>query len=195
MLPDPKQLTATTLRNPALAARQLMALNLPRNHLWAALVLMAALQALTFGISDLLIPTTAPIPIVFESPLVFFAMAVVALVLTVFSLQFAGRMLGGEGTLEDILVVIVWMQVLRVAVQVLALVLTLTLPGLALLLVFVATVLGLYILLHFVNEAHRLHSLGRSAGVLVSALIFMVLGLSLFLSLIGAPLVGADIYV
>lgn len=192
MMPDPRQLTATTLRNPAAAAQELMSLHLPRSVLWTALILMATLQALTFGVSEILIPTTAPVPLVFDSPLAFFGMAVVALALTVYSLQWTGRMLGGSGSLEDVMVIIVWIQVLRVVVQLLALVLTIVMPGLALLLVFVATILGLYILVHFVNEAHRLNSLLRASGVLVSSVIVMVLGLSIFLSLIGAPLVGAN---
>lgn len=192
MMPDPRQLTATTLRNPAAAAQELMSLHLPRSVLWTALILMATLQALTFGVSEILIPTTAPVPLVFDSPLAFFGMAVVALALTVYSLQWTGRMLGGSGSLEDVMVIIVWIQVLRVVVQLLALVLAIVMPGLALLLVFVATILGLYILVHFVNEAHRLNSLLRASGVLVSSVIVMVLGLSIFLSLIGAPLVGAN---
>jgi hypothetical protein len=195
MLPDPKRLTATTIRTPALAARELLALGLPRSTLWLALILMAALQAFLFGLSDMLIPSSAPLPMVFRSPIAFFTMAVFALVLTVYALHWAGRMLGGQGALEDVMVVIAWMQTLRVGVQLLALVLTLTFPGLALLVVFVATVFGIYILLHFINEAHRLNSLVRAGGVLIVALIVMVLGLSLFLSLIGAPLVGAVSYV
>ena len=194
-LPEPRQLVVLSVKNPAEAAQILMSLKLPRNGLWTALILMAALQAIIFAVSGFLVPGPSPAPALFGSPLRFFMMAAFALVLTVYALHWAGRLLGGEGSLEDVMVLVVWLQLLRVLVQVGALILSVTLPVLAMLFVLAATIIGIYILLHFINEAHRLGSLGRAAGVLCVAVVSIVVGLSVFLALIGVQLVGASGYV
>ena len=185
-----RDLAVQSVRDPAGAAQVLLGIGLPRQVLWMALVLMAALQSVVFALSDLAVGGPTPMPLLFGSPLRFFAMAVVTLVLTVYAIQWVGRALGGEGALEDVMVVIVWLQGLRVVVQALVLVLSLTVPVLAMLTVLVASVLGIYIILHFINAAHRLDSLGKAFVVLIAALLAMVLGLSVLLSIIGVSLVG-----
>ena len=194
-LPDPRALAIQTVKDPAGAARVLMDIGLPRSTLWTALVLMAVLQSVIFAVSDMMLAGPTPFPVLFGSPLRFFTMAVVALVLMVHAIHRAGRMLGGTGTLDDVLVIIVWLQALRVAVQVVGLILSVTIPVLAMLLLLVATVIGIYILLHFIDQAHRLGSIGQAVLVLFASVLVIVFGLSLILALIGLPLVGNAAYV
>lgn len=191
--PDLRQLAVTSVADPAAAARSLMALALPRAALWTALLLVAVLNTILFGLSHILVPAPEPVQMagLFSSPIAYFVLVSGGLVLTIYAIFWTGRLLGGSGALEDVMVLIIWLQGLRVLVQAAALVLLLVLPMLSMLLIFAAALIGLYILLHFVDQAHRLNSLGRSAGVLIASVVAIVVGLSLLLSLIGGPMIGA----
>lgn len=189
---DLRDLVVTSVRDPATAARSLMDMHLPREALWTALVLVAVLNTLLYGISNLLVPGPSPLPAGLEAPGLYFAFVAGGLVLTIYAIFWTGRALGGQGQIGDVMVVIIWLQTLRVAVQVAALVLILISPLLSALLIFAAALLGVYILVHFVNQAHALGSLGKSAGVLIASVLAMVLALSLILSLVGAPFTGAE---
>lgn len=192
---DWRTLALTSITDPATAARQLLAFSVPREALWTALVLMAVLNAAIFTLSNILLPTPSPFPGLLNSPIAYFGIAAGGLILSIYAIFWIGRILGGTGALEDVMILLVWMQALRVVVQAVALVLVLTVPLLSALLVFAATLVGLYMLLHFVNQAHRFESLGRAAGVLIGAFVAIVLGLSLVLSLIGGPIVGSSLNV
>lgn len=189
---DWRQLALTSVTDPAAAARSLMALALPRDVLWTGLALVAVLNTILFIASNMLVPVSMPVPGLPTSPVSYLALIVTGLVLTIYAVYWAGRGLGGQGSLNDVMIVLLWLQGLRVVVQFVALVLMLIVPGLAVLLVFAAALVGLYILLNFVNQAHRLDSLARSAGVLIAALLAMVLALSLAISILGGLISGSS---
>ncbi|MGD9865347.1 MAG: Yip1 family protein [Pseudodonghicola sp.] len=187
------QLILLTLTNPAEAARQLIALRLSRDVLWTGLLLAAVLNTLIFSLSELLM--AAPVPGVLGAPLVYFVMVAGGLALTIVSLYWAGRILGGSGRFEDLLVVILWLQVLRVMVQLATLLLSLLVPPLAMLAVFAAMLLGLYIMVHFVDQAHRLGSVARAAGVLALSVLLMAVALYLLFAVLGSLFMGGSSYV
>lgn len=190
-----RQLAVVSVTDPAAAARALIALRPPREALWTALVLVAVLNTLIFVLSGMLVPGPSPLPAMLSSPVIYFAIVAGGLVLTVYAIFWTGRAFGGQGALEDILVLIVWMQSLRVLVQVAALVLVLTAPLLSALLVFAAALIGLYMLVHFIDQAHRFGSPGRAIGVLIASVLAIVLGLSVLLSLLAGPILGVSSHV
>ncbi len=179
-----------SVKDPAEAARRLIAMQFSREVLWTGLALAAVVNTLLFSLSGLLMPGPAMVMPLFQSPFFYLGMVSVGLVLTVAALYWAGRILGGRGALSDVLVVVLWLQLLRVLVQVVTLVLSLTIPMLAMLLVLAATVLGIYILLHFVDQAHRLNSLPRAGGVLILSFVLMAVALSVLLTLFGGMISG-----
>jgi len=190
-----KDLTVLTIKTPDHAARLLLQLDLRTDALWTALALVAVLNAILFGVTNLLFPAPIPLPNLFFMPVVYCAFVLTGLILTIYAIFWTGRGLGGQGALPDVMLLILWLQALRLAVQAAVLVLELTLSILSPFLVLVAAFLGLRILLHFVNEVHQLGSLWRAAGVLIASMLAMVLALSMILALVGAPLTGASPYV
>ena len=190
LTPSLKDLALLTVQDPAEAARQLMAIQLDRGTLWTAVFLVAVLNTLLAGLNNVLMPNTTPIPGLFDVPAVYFFFVGGGLVLTILTLFWVGRAFGGEGSMEDIMVVVVWLQFMRVLVQATALVLLLTIPMLSILLILVAALVGIWILVHFVDQAHRFGSLSKAAGVLIAAFIGMVVGVSILLSMIGVSAVG-----
>lgn len=186
-----RQLVITSIKDPASAARSLMALQLPSQALWTALALVAVLNTALFTLSNLLMPGPSPLPAVFSSPMVYFSIVMVGLTLTTYALYWVGRWFNGKGSVADIMVLIVWLQLLRVLAQAAVLVLVMTLPFLAMLVVFAVTLIGVYMLVHFVDQAHRFGSVGRSAMVLIASLLAIVFGLSLIVAFFGGPNVGS----
>jgi hypothetical protein len=58
-------------------------------------------------------------------------------------------------------------------------------PGLAALVVLAAAIWGVYILISFIDAAHRFDNRLKAAGVMVLAFVAMAIGLSTLLSLVG----------
>ena len=172
-----------------------MEMQASREVLWTALFLVAVLNTLIYTLTNVVVPSQSPMPVAFESPLVFLIIVAGGLVLTVHALYWTGRALGGTGELGDVLILMIWLQALRVGLQALTLVLLLIAPVLAALLVVAAAFIGIWILVHFINAAHHLGSFPRAAGVLIAAILALALGLSFILSLIGATFLGSAAYV
>lgn len=194
-LTDLRQLAILSVKEPALAARTLLAAKPEREVLWTSLAAVAVLNAILFTLSNLLVPGQVPLPGLLNAPVIYCLLVAGGLILTIQALFWSGRVLGGTGSIDDIMTVVLWLQALRLVAQVVVMALLLVMPLLSALLVFVVSLYGLFMLLHFVNQAHRLDSLGRSAGVLVGAMLAMVLGLTLLLSLFGGSIIGSNPYV
>lgn len=190
-----RDLAVETLRNPADAAARLMTLNLPREALWTALVLVAVLNTLIYTLTNIMVPAPTQIPAMLDNPVVFFLIVAGGLFLSIHAIFWVGRRLGGSGNLGDILLLLIWLQALRVVVQAVTLVLLIVAPVMAAFLVLAAALLGVWILVHFINAAHQLNSLPRAAGILVASILALALGLSFLLSLIGTTFLGSAGYV
>lgn len=187
-----RALAVQSVTDPAAAARILLGLRLPRSVLWQGLVLMAVLQAAIYAVSDIAFPQPNLGRWLFGSPFQFLAIALTGMVLVVHGLRLAGRMFGGRGDLDDVLAVMVWLNALRAVAQIAMLVLTLTVPMLAVVFMLVVSFYGLYISLHFINEALRLKSLLQSFFALFGAVLAIAIAISFFMSLIGMPMPGAN---
>lgn len=181
-----------TLREPAAAAVVILDTPLTRGTIYMALVAGAALNAVVTGISLQIFPLPANWPDFASYPLSYFVMVAGGLLLFVYLLSWAGRALGGEGEVEDLLKLMVWMQFVRVALQVIGLVLTVLLPILGGLYSIAVLALSLWIVLHFIKAGHRLSSLGAAALVLFVTLVGLIVSLSLLLSLSGLGPLGVN---
>lgn len=190
-----RDLISQTLFSPRTAADRIMALWLPRDWLWMALALMSVLNGIVYSLSMHIGPepdreAMQMIPAAFQSPALFTLFLFGALVITVLSLSWVGRSLGGAGQVPQVLVLIVWLQVLRLVVQVSLLVLMLVLPLAGLAMVMVASVWGIIILVVFIDRAHGFNNIFKSIAVLALAVLAMVVGLSVILSVLGAAVMG-----
>ncbi|WP_417727614.1 Yip1 family protein [Roseovarius sp.] len=190
-----KALLMETLFRPRDAARVLIGFGFPQQSLWMALALMSVLNSIVYSVSLRLSPPTDPaammlMPPAFHSPLLFTVFLFGALAITVFALFWVGRMLGGQAQMSDVLVLICWLQVLRLILQVAVAISALAFPMVAVLLIFLSSIWGIYILIGFVDSAHRFDNMFKSAGVIVLSIVAMAVGLSILLSLIGVAAMG-----
>jgi hypothetical protein len=185
------QLAIETIRNPREAARQLIGLNLPINALWTALALVVVLNAGVYSLSNVISPPPADLAVPTIAPVPFALFLGAGLVGTIYALWYVGRTLGGEAGLADIMVLLVWLQALRLVVQAALLVLVPLSPVLSSLVVLAAAVIGFWILLNFVDVAHGYDSLLKSLGAIALSVLAMALGLTLLVTLFGGALVPA----
>ena len=181
-----------SVKNPARAARRLIDFRITRQMLWSGLILMAILNTLMQQLSNFLIPGPSLLPGITDVAFIYFIFVIGGLVSIVFAIYFVGRTFGGRGSVSDVMIVIIWLQFLRLLVQVLVLFfLFFKLPTLSLLVVLAGTIFGFWILIHFVNQAHSFESLGKSVLILAASFGGLLVAWSLVASLVGFGLLEA----
>ncbi|OED46561.1 hypothetical protein ACH42_03770 [Endozoicomonas sp. (ex Bugula neritina AB1)] len=188
-------LAVRTLQEPRTVADELISMRIERRVLWLALALVVVLNTLIYQLSLVIAPPLQELPFIFTSPVPFAVIVGSGLVLSIYSITYAGRFLGGKASLNDIMVLLVWLQYLRFAVQVLMVVLMPIASGIAGLLVFAASLYGIWLVLQFVDVAHRFDSLFTSFGTLVFSVLGIMLGVAILLSLLGIQNLGLTPYV
>jgi len=178
-----------TMRQPAQAARLVIAMEIPRGFMLVALALLTVLNAIVFSLFVLYATTIGggilALPVIFESPAVYTLVTGGVSILTILALLWSGRALGGRATLDEMIAVVTWIQVPHLVLQTLAFAVMFAMPALSAMLGAVGNLWLLWMLIHFINVAHRFNSMGRAAAVLAMAAAAGILGLSLILGLIG----------
>ncbi|WP_424939898.1 YIP1 family protein [Aliiroseovarius sp. S253] len=175
-----------TVPEPRKVARDLFNLGLSRETLWTALLLMVVLATVMGVVADLIFPIDAQLmgPIL-SSPILLGVVEGAFMFGLSVAIYAIGRMMGGQGSLENAIMTVVWMEFLFLGLQVLTVVLTLIAPAMAALLLFASVFLFFWVLTHFTAENHGFQSTGL---VFTSILIFLVLAvfaLSFILVLLG----------
>jgi hypothetical protein len=188
-------LVRQTLFQPRAAAAHLLALRVRPEAAWLGLALMAVLNTLVYALSIRMSPPSDPMAMgivgpAFHMPVIFALMLFGALAFTVLALTHVGRFMGGQGGVGDVLILVTWMQVLRLLVQLGVVVLALVAPVFGALVVLVAAVWGIVILLAFVDMAHGFGSLFRAAGAVVASIVVLAVALSVLFSLLGVTMIG-----
>ena len=189
-----RDLVIETIRAPRDAAGRLLGMGVPRDVLWMALALMCVLNAIVYSVSLQISPPSSDVaglvPGAFQSPLLFALFLFGALVITVFVLHWIGQSLGGQASLWDILVLLTWLQVLRLLFQATVLVLSLVSLSLSALVVLGGSIYAIYILAAFIDRAHGFDNLVKALGIMVLAIVAIAVGVSMLLAVIGGAIMG-----
>lgn len=180
-----REMILRTLRDPRGAAQALLTLNLPREARFIALGVVMALSA-SFGmLAEILFsfvtkvdlgPVTTPVPM---------AMVQGALMLYgAFAMSFFGRQFGGTGRFDDALLLVVWIEFMLIAGQVLQLLIMVFFPMVSVLGTLVLFGLMFWLLIQFTAVLHGFTNMTMvGAGVLAvffgSAMVLGALMLSL----------------
>ncbi|MFA3915650.1 YIP1 family protein [Ruegeria hyattellae] len=189
-------LATLTLKDPAQAAQDILALRLERNVLWLAFALAVVLNTAAQVLSDMMLSNlTGELPVLALPPLAYAGFFTGAILLFVSVLSFIGPKMGGSGRFNDVFVLIIWLQYLRFVLELVVLILLLVAPVFGALIGIAGSLVGLYIMVHFIDQAHRLNSLGQSVLLLLVSIIAMAVVLYFFLSLAGGPIVGSATFV
>lgn len=178
-------LARQSIVDPRAAAPILVGIPLERSVVPMALALIAALNGILYG---LLLPASF-FPGGMSAPIVLALVVGAVIWLSAWIMTFVGRMFGGEGRIEGLLRVALWLQVLRLVAQVVLSVVGLAVPSVAWMLGMAAGIWGLYMMVCFVAAAHGFESRLKAVGVMAVTFFAAVLALSVLLSALGiAPL-------
>lgn len=176
-----------SVERPREGARAVLAMNLPMNARWSALMLMAVSSALLAHLGMTLLFSRAPEMLAeLPSPLVTAAVQGVIMVLSVVLIHRIGRMRGGTGHFADALILVAWLQFILVVLQALQIVVTLVLPPLGQVVSWAAIALFFWLLTNFIAELHGF----RSLGAVFLGIIGVLVGMSVALTFVLLAILG-----
>ncbi len=180
-----------TIRDPSRAASILRQIHMDRQVSWMILLLAITLNTLTYfaSIALLGVPAELAFPLLTKPYLVFLMLGITT-VIFVFAFYWVGRALEGKATFDTILLMVGWLQYMRLAIQVGSLVLMLVSPGISQIFVMAAGIYGLWVVVNFLKQAHGFETLGKAVAVLIFSALGMTVGLSVLLSLFATTVIG-----
>ncbi len=184
-----------TLRNPAAAAKIILAKTLHGEAIWTALFLVAVLNALAYAVMTVLFPMPEELAFLNPSPITYMALSAGILVAFSAAVSASGRLIGGQGSFFGVLSMMIWLQLVRVALQVVLILVMMLSPGIGGLLSLAINLYLVFVLLHFVNEGHRFNSLWRAFAVLLMASLLALFALTFVTGLFGPDNLGLPAYV
>lgn len=182
----------TTIRTPDQAAEFVKGTDVERGVLWMGIFAVSALGAVITGLTVMSIPLPDGWPDLFALPFAHFAVSVVGMMMFAYALTWAGKGLGGQGTFDDLLKLVIWLQAVRVGLQVIGLVLLIAIPVLGAFYGLATGLLALWILVQFIKSGHEFSGFGAAIVVLIATIVGLIVGLSLLLSLVGVGAVGVS---
>ncbi|MBR2657958.1 YIP1 family protein [Yoonia sp.] len=180
------------VKDPATAARYVLPWQISLINLWAALVLVAVLNVLMLA----LLQAVSPVPVVLQdqgitlTPFSYATIIITFLFLLVYTIYHIGRMMGGLGSVEDSLKVIILFQAVSVSLEAVQVVLVVISPLIAGYFGIVSVVILVRCVMNFVNVMHRFESLGKTLVVMVLALIATAMIAGIVLSVLGVAPTG-----
>ncbi|WP_353472628.1 YIP1 family protein [Salipiger sp. H15] len=181
-----------TVVAPREVARMLLGLHLSREVLLTGFALVVVVNTLIVGLMQLGGELAAmgglmPVPMGL--------LLAVMLAGSIAVMTWAGHGFGGRARIEDVAVLLIWLQGLRALAQVVVGLVGAVSGGLAVLLVLAALLAGLRILVAFLDEAHGFGSPLKALLVLILATMALVAALTMIVSLLGAGPNGMASYV
>lgn len=187
-LRDVTALLRLTLADPAGGARAVLGLGVPREHHWTLFLLAIALSGAVYQATVLILQPEVPDG-ARGLPSGFTAAAVTGgtVLLLAAAIRWIGRLAGGAGELEDILLLMIWLQFVLIALQLVEIVVMLIVPFLSSIVFFAFLAYVLWVLTNFIAVVHGFRSLGRVFLGMVLALF----AFAFLLSLVLAPFLGA----
>lgn len=182
----------TSIMEPSESARKALAMDIPAQALWTGLALVAVLNVILVALLQLI----SPMPQAMQdqgfalSPFGFFAIIGIFFVLFVYGIFYAGRMIGGQGTLQATLTIVVWFQAVSLTLEGIQFALVLISPAIGS--IFGLLTLGalIWCFMNFINVLHGFNNLGKALGAIVLALIGTALISGIILAVLGVGPTG-----
>lgn len=175
-----------SIQAPKSAAEQIISMRFERDALWSALALVAVLNTfLMYFVNQNAGNSGMQFPAYFSQPLAMFVLSAGVTVVYVHAMYWAGQAVGGDGTLMDVLTIVVWFQALWVLAQIAVTVLAIAVPGLGAMLSLIVLIWGFWIFLNFLTVAVGLRTPWHAFAVVLMAFAGVVVGLGVLTALVS----------
>ncbi|MCV2869939.1 YIP1 family protein [Defluviimonas sp. WL0002] len=176
-----------TFREPRRAAERLLALDLPMEARWLGLFLVSVLTILFTNLMLATVPVDEVQPwervwsdVWLGLPIQALSMSILALAVT-----WIGTLFGGKGVFEDALVMVVWIQGVLLAPQVVQIILFPVAPVLSGLIAIGSVGLFFWMLSHFICVLHGFKSALAAFFGVIGSLVFLAIVFALLFSMLG----------
>jgi hypothetical protein len=182
------RLLAQSLRNPREGAATILSMRPPRAALWMLLALVAVVSTLMSQLATLVFVGQISADAVGSfglSPLAMAGLQAFFVVVMVYVTFWASRAAGGTGSFDETFLIVVWLQIVLVAFQILQLLLLPVSPAIATLVGFVTIGMFFYLLTNFLMALHNF----RSAGMVLAGIVMTAFGV-MFLMGIAMTVLG-----
>lgn len=185
----------TSIMEPSESARKVIAMNVPREALWTGLALVAVLNVILV----VLLQMISPAPVAFQdqafalTPFGFVAIIGVFLVLFVFGIFYAGKIMGGQGSLQAALAIIVWFQSISLTLEAVQVVLVLISPAIGSIFGLLSLGALIWCFINFVNVLHGFESLGKALVAIFLGLMGTALFAGVVLAILGVGPTGGTV--
>ena len=186
-LTDLVRRAVATVFSPREEARDILALDLPREAGWQLLALVTLLSVLAVQGTELVLNALG-LHIVLSPIQGPFALTIVQLsiaVLMVFAIYWGGRAFGGSGRFADTIVLMAWLQFVLLCLQVVQIAFLFVLPVMASYVSILGIALFFWLLTSFVAVIHGFDSLGRVFAGIVGAILALGFVFTVILTIIG----------
>lgn len=182
------RLAGRTIRAPRETYAALRGLDLPRETLWQAMLLVVIVSVLLAEAVNMVLAAALPeaqagTPLL--GPFAFAGIQLGMLILSVVLIHRIGRMMGGSGDLDGAILAVTWLQFIMICLQVVQSAALVIFPFGSALIVLLGIVLFLYLLTAFVAELHGFPSMGRTFAMILFVFMGVALCLSFLLTLAG----------
>lgn len=183
---DSQSLLLRTLRDPQEAARRLLALDIPGEARWIAVLLVAVLAVISLDLALWMVPEAEPsIFSLLANPWLGLPLQVISILILAVVMAGAGRPLGGKGTYADALTLVTWIEFVMVVAQAVQIAAMLVLPPLSLLVSITSLVLFVWLMVHFTAALHGLTNLGQVVLALIVGFVVVVVLAAVVLAVLG----------
>lgn len=173
-------LVATTFRDPAAAARQVLSLRLPRRALGHSLAFVVVTSTILTYVQGVILGVTQPIMPFASTPIALAIAQGGILLLVVHAVHRVGAALGGRGDLDGALAAVTWVEFVLLLVQLVQTFLLLVAPPVGAIVGLASIGLFLWLLTVFTAELHGFSSRWRvfmgivlTGGAMLLALSFV----------------------
>lgn len=175
-----------SLRDPRGSASRVLSTHLSASVLWTMLLAVVAASVIMGQGSLILVTRGAALSNPYlANPLVMWVLQLGLLVVMVYAIHFIGRSLGGQGTVNGSLAIVVWLQFIMACLQVVQTVALFVMPPVADVIGIVGLVAFLWLLTHFIAAVHGFKSLGLVFVMILVSAFGVTFVLSLILAVLG----------
>ena len=180
------RLARLTFAAPRQAARMVLDWPMERAVLWQLATLLVLLGVVVMQLSNAILPmpVLGPLAMIMANPLLNLLIQGGIFVITVQASYRIGRAAGGTGSLTGALKLMLWLQAITLAVQIVQLLMLMLLPPLGGMIGFASLFLFFWLLTNFVAELHGFASRWRVFMAIVMSCFALFLTLSLALALL-----------
>ena len=177
-----------TLREPREMARVIMALDWPRQMRWEALVLVSVLAVIAAQVLQIVTGTVAMMSFLGFDVTAAVGLGLIQLFvmsLGAYAATWLGRLAGGQGRLDDAILLLAWLQTVLLVFQIVQIALIFLIPFLSGPIGMLAFVLSFWLLTVFVAEMHDFRSLPLVFLSILATLVLIGLIVSMVLGVLG----------